>query len=234
MPDCPICGRPITKRRNKTCSQRCGKSMGAIAAWGRHPWTDEEDHALELLAETMPFQELVERYNTYYANKNGWVERSQQAIRSRLLRLQVSRRPTLDNFSLQQIAQQLDCSADRVRGWAARGLKSRKVAHNQRAVRKVDLVKFAQEQPHRFAGLDPERLLWLLEDAEVVEMISKASPCKEGRPRAVRRLDTGKVYPSCYQADDAVFVSKGAVNRAIKRGIKAGGTYWEPVEDATA
>jgi hypothetical protein len=233
MPNCPRCGKAFTHPRNKYCSVRCGKAAGATAAWGLHFWSDAEEEVVERLAETMPLAELTRHYNTFYAKPKGWPERGREAIRLRLKRLGISRKCSLDNFTLYELARQLDCSRDRVESWIQRyGLPCRKVSRNQLAIRRTDLIRFAQAHPHRLAGIDPERLLWLLEDAELVERISRLSVSLQGLPRSVRRLDTGEVYGSCHQADRAHFLSRGSVGRAARTGTRAAGFQWEYLEGA--
>lgn len=47
--------------------------------------------------------------------------------------------------------------------------------------------------------------------------------------RAVRRKDTGEIYPSAQEAALVMGIHRSAVGRAIKKGIKAAQIYWEYV-----
>jgi HNH endonuclease len=54
-----------------------------------------------------------------------------------------------------------------------------------------------------------------------------AEHSKERLSKPVRRLDTGKVYPSAKEASISLGLSQHAVKGAIRQKTKAKGTYWE-------
>ncbi|MCW5318993.1 hypothetical protein GTQ43_36755 [Nostoc sp. KVJ3] len=69
--------------------------------------------------------------------------------------------------------------------------------------------------------------LQLMKHSQHIKLHSDENKVKWSK--AVRRIDTGEIYPSAAEASRALGMTARAVSRAINKKTKAGGTYWEYV-----
>jgi hypothetical protein len=226
--NCLYCGVKFTALRPREC---CRQTCSAKLRYQRlgTDWPQEAELWLEKKAGTMPLPNLTAAYNRV-ATKQGWTKRSQNAIKIKLNRLNLSRKCTEDNITRNELARVLRVSSDKVRVWTSNGLPYRKIARNQTAIKISDVRAFLLSNPSRAFGVSFDGLAWLIGEKDA-ETICDADHSRRGHRRPVINLDTGKVYPGIKAAARENYLSHGCISQAIKRGGLSGGYRWAYVDE---
>lgn len=124
-------------------------------------WTDEELAIIEAKAEVYTVKQIAS-----ILKRRGYY-RTPVAIFLKLNSLGYSVRPTLDNYSCQEIAQVLQLNFSTVTRWVKRGwLKATKRSARHYQIRRWHLKQFFDNPPQsikkRITSLDPEAINYLL------------------------------------------------------------------------
>ena len=196
------------------------------------PWSAEELHQLELLAGEMPRLVAIERYQRW-AKRNGYPERTAIAVQGACRRRGLSLRATGDSMTVGLIAEMLGVRDDVPNYWVSSGvLPARAVGNGQkkpRYVKRSDLVAFARREPQRFGGIPASRLALVLEDEELAERIAAAYPRRPWHRKALRAVESGKVFATVREAAKAMHVTRQALTFALRTGGTCAGYHWEEV-----
>ena len=200
---------------------------------GKAAWSNPE---IEYLAEHLgstPFRQLRINFKSW-ATRNGYPKRTTTAVEVQIHRMTsnsyLSRKCTEDNFTVYELSRALGVSMDRVRRFVRNGeLIPRKVARNQNAIKKDDVIALVLNNPSHFASCDRDNLFWLLENDELVEKVKSVKPSTRGFRRAVRCYapDGIREYSGVKEAARANFISHHCISGAIARGGKSAGMKWE-------
>ncbi len=124
-------------------------------------WTDEELAIIEAKAEVYTVKQIASSL------KRRGYHRTIHAIELKLQKLGYSLRPTLDNYSCQEIASVLNLSLKSVYRWVNRGwLKAKKRSAKHYQIRRWNLKRFLSNPPQhlkkRIASIDPQAINYLL------------------------------------------------------------------------
>jgi len=197
-------------------------------------WTPAEADYLDRLAGDVPFPILVERFQRQ-AERQGWPSRSASAIQQRLVRTRQSGKARIGEcLTSGGIAEILGCSHSRVNAWLKRPkvcdvIKPRKVGAFWYVERRA-LRRLAREMPQVLGGFGVDALFQLLEDRELAEEVCRQCPGFWGDKR-IRCIETGRVWPSCSAAAEALHVDYTTISLAIKqrRPVRVLGLRFERV-----
>jgi hypothetical protein len=202
-------------------------------------WTPPEAAYLDQLVGDLPFPELVGRYQRQ-AERQGWPSRSASAIQQRLVRTRQSGRARMGEcLTSGGIAEILACPHSRVNAWLKRPkvcdvIKPRKVGAFWYIERRA-LRRLAREMPQVLGGFGVDALFQLLEDRELAEEVCRQCPSHWGDKR-IRCIETGRVWPSCSAAAEALHVDYTTISLAIKqrRPVRVLGLRFERVRQPAA
>lgn len=226
---CEFCGKTFTARwnykhrsltRRTTCSQLCRHRLGLAKRRDDiigQPWSPEELDKLEQLAGAHPVAEVRKRFNTW-AVQRGYPRRGMQAIYKVTKQLAGTSRPTVDGWSLSELADALGVSSDRLFGWRDKGYLPRRKSSGRTVVYRRDMLTIARERPWLLGGIDVDALHWLLEDRDWAEAIARDHPEMLGQRRAIIRVSDGKVFPSIAAVNAVMGLTRGHLATSIRRG----------------
>ena len=167
-------------------------------------WLDVELNTLIALVGFRQKPQIIKDWNDI-ARQNGWIERSLEAIKTKLdrecrARGIHSKKATHDNWSLRELTRQLDLPLDRAEAWRDNGMQCKKISFYLFTTR-MWLKSFAVKNPSQFWGIDPKKLGKVLKDNKLaLEICEVAGQPTTGRAITVIRLDTGDVYRSARSA----------------------------------
>jgi len=197
-------------------------------------WTPPEAAYLDQLAGDLPFPELVGRYQRQ-AERKGWPSRSASAIQQRLVRTRQSGRARLGEcLTTGGIAEILGCPKSRTNAWlrrpAVRAVLQPRKAGSFWYIERRALRRLAREMPQVLGGFGVDALFQLLEDRELAEEVCRQCPGFWGDKR-IRCIETGRVWPSCSAAAEALHVDYTTISLAIKqrRPVRVLGLRFERV-----
>ncbi len=229
------CGKLSQGRRCPQCFSR--RPSGVAGAW-----SGEE---ITVLSQIVGFYQLasVGRIYRRQAKKLGLPHRSDRAILSQLQRMQLSARPTDDNWNCSTLAEALGISYDRVRGWVRRypELTSRNQENSKRQhrIQRANFKVFARQHPNCLAGIDPSNLKNVLGQETALKLLPQTS-----QHPACRKFycnETGVVCSSPKELLTAIFPHLQptpkrlkSVAAAVRYSCKTGGTayghHWEFID----
>lgn len=156
------------------------RNKSGKASWA---WTHEETEILIALAESLPFSQLVIRYNQL-AIKKGYQKRTILSVQDKLLSLGQSLRPNGGWYGATAIAIGLGFSKERIRGWINNGLKHHAEGPKQFYIRNDHLVEYILSHPNCLNGISNDGIWWFIallnEDKEMKK--------RDGRPEYARSL----------------------------------------------
>jgi hypothetical protein len=93
-------------------------------------------------------------------------------------------------------------------------------------ISRKSLRDLARQQPEQFAGSSISDLTQLLDSQRLAEQIAALPPTWiPGRPRPVRCVETGEVFPSCEEAGRRFYVTRSAVYLAAAGKRKHSGGH---------
>lgn len=226
---CAYCDRAFTtERRRQCCDRRCAAKLARVTR-GQAPWETDAELWLELNAGTLPLPSLLKAFHRTQ-RRRGWNPRSDEAVRLKLNRSNLSRKCTEDNLSRYELARVLGIHSDRVRRWNRQGLPYRKVARNQCAIKVRDLKQWLLQNPHEGRDMDPLGLETLIGPSAAAVVLSAEHDVR-GCRRAVVCIDTGEVFDGLKAAGRAKYVSHKSISGAIARGGRSAGYRWAWLED---
>jgi hypothetical protein len=226
---CRVCGAEFVAPRSKriVCSKRCGGLYSAIARGDN--WHPEELDLIEKAADVYHGETIAKRLQALQ-RKNGWKVRSTTAILTKLKRCGVSRRPTLNNFSRNELARVLGVPHDRVRSWTRHhGLPYQKIHDSCYAIQTFEFTRWAASHLELIADIDRETLEWIGMPHAVLAAMPPQRIVRSAR-RPVRCLDTGEVFESVHEAGRRKFLSPKSISSAISRCGRSAGMRWQYVE----
>lgn len=204
----------------QTCSELCRHRLGLASRQDEvigHPWSPEELEKIELLAGSHPIAEVRKRYNAW-AQRNGYSRRSVQAIYKAAHAVAGTARPTVDGWSLSELAAALGITADRLYDWRKKGYIPRRKSGGRTVVYRSDLLAIARERPHLLGGIDVDSLHWLLEDRDWAEAIARDYPEMLGQRRAIVRVRDGKRFPSVAAVNSVMGLTRGHLATCMRHG----------------
>jgi hypothetical protein len=94
---------------------------------------------------------------------------------------------------------------------------------------KINLVNFrawAYEHPLCLAGIDSDRLNWLMEDKDFCDKVEAMQRPRIGIPQPVIRLSDGSRFASLKAAAREVYVDPTAIRAALVGGGNCAGSKW--------
>lgn len=199
------------------------------------PWSPTELAWLEDLAGNVPPAALASRYNRL-AVSHGFSRRTPEAIESRARRSQLTIAAIGDWITTGLTAKLLGFSGasnNPVNLWVERKyITARRFSPAISApsyIRRCDLRALARERPELFAGIEEPRLIQVLEDEALATEIAQNHRRRKARPRPVRCVETGTVYPTVRAAARQIYVTPRAITWAIDTGNRAAGHHWQEV-----
>lgn len=232
---CQWCGKDFQSRAKDAiaCSPQCRGKL-ARTKQGDHPWRDEEIAVLERGAGSRPFQDLVKLVQQV-DRRHGWKPRTALAVKVKLRRLGLKCDCVDDNLSLQTMAETLGITIPTIHRWRKfHDLPARQVSTKLAAVSLKAFREWARTHEHLLAGLEFDRLWWVLDDEEWAGRLSAARSNRPGERIRVRRVDTGEEFPSLMAAarSHGVYISPTGLTTRSSKGQKrfvSGGIEWEMV-----
>jgi hypothetical protein len=170
----------------------------------------------------VPFPELVQQYQCH-AEQQGWPQRSEKAILTRLRRTgQKARARQGDVTTTGGAAELLGCPGDRVDAWLRqqriRDILRPRWVGNFRYIERAAWRRLARERPQVLGGFSVDALVALLEDWSLAESIAAQYPHAIG-DRRVRCVETGRIYASCGAVAREHHVTQACITHAVRRGV---------------
>jgi hypothetical protein len=220
---CEFCGIQFSApRQRRCCNQSCSAKLRLAGAnAGAVPWTEAELDYLRERIGAFPAESIEKAYHRHAATV-GFTARSAKAVQIKIRQLcrreGLSVKCTLNNWLRRELAQTLDIHPHRVMGWCKYGgLEVRRSPKNRIIICRKALKAWMQIRPEMVCDIDEDRLLYVLEDPDIVEAIKRASPSRRGHPKPVRCLTTGKTYPSATAAAKVSYYSRASIVRAANK-----------------
>lgn len=184
-----------------------------------YPWSKEEDDFLMNLAERFPVTMVVSKINTWHCINKRSITRTLGSVRWRLYKLGFSVRPVVDNMNGSEWAKQLNLCRATITVWVKKhGLECIKLRTGRLVIGVKEMTDFAKRRPDLLSIVDQEILEYFFE-ADLVKLINdhKADREKISKKKEVRRIDTGKIYPSIRQASKELGVRRRSVQEEVAR-----------------
>lgn len=194
-------------------------------------WKDEELETLEGMGDLYRLDDIVKRLNALQS-KNGWQVRTRKSIYARLLRLGYRAYPGLDGFSMVAISNHLGVHRTIVKRWVVKfGLPARIYKSNWE-FKISSFRKWAYAHPELLAGIDAERLNWLMEDTEFCESLELRRKCAGKQP--VVRVEDGAVFSTIKEAAKQANVDPSAIWQAVNKDYCCAGYRWRYLSESAA
>ena len=188
-------------------------------------WTTAELDSLESIAANMP-PDLVSRNYNSWATRNGYPNRTHQALLTRISRCGMGR-VYGDWLSSSMICRTIGVSINTTQYWSDRyDIPCHRDGRRARFFRRSDLIRVARERPEIFGGIPADQLFLLLEDRQLADAIAVSHPRRAMEPRPVRAIETGWHYPSVRAAAARMFIARQAITYSIRTGGTAAGYHW--------
>lgn len=191
-------------------------------------WSAAEADYLESLAGNVPPHTIPDAYNAW-AKRNSCPTRTRYAIHCKLCRHHLHTRPFGDWITTGYIARITGLSIDTPQRWVARGFlaTTKRKPNGIPYIRRADVVTLARDQPQLFAGIPRGPLVQLLEHEALADSILQAFPTRNWGAKPVRCVETGRLYPSTRDAARSHFLTRQAIQCALKTGGTAAGYHWQ-------
>jgi hypothetical protein len=177
----------------------------------------------------VPFPLIPAAYNQW-AIRQGYQKRTANAIHQRARRQRLTTRVFGDWLTTGVIAKTLGVASSMPRRWiCSEGLPATQLHHGAWRpwyVRRSDLVALARRRPELFGGIEPGRLVQLLENERLADTIAAAHTRRANTPKRVRCVEMGRTFVSIRDAARTVFVSRQLIQIAIRTGARAAGYHW--------
>jgi hypothetical protein len=192
-------------------------------------WGPAETDRLDYLAGNVPFPLIPAAYNQW-AIRQGYQKRTANAIHQRARRQRLTTRVFGDWLTTGVIAKTLGVASSMPRRWiCSEGLPATQLHHGAWRpwyVRRSDLVALARRRPELFGGIEPGRLVQLLENERLADTIAAAHTRRANTPKRVHCVEMGRTFVSIRDAARTVFVSRQLIQIAIRTGARAAGYHW--------
>lgn len=227
---CEYCRRQFDAvKPRRTCSKPCAARI-TYQAKGR-VWPPDAEEWLESQVGSVPLARLIDEYHQIAPGK-GWPPRTSVSIQTKVQRLGLSQRCTLDNVTRAELGRLLGISHSRVRTWTRTGLRCQKISHSHTAIRVRDVKAYLLKHPNRAVGVDRDALAWLIGDDPTRRILESITLDRvPGLPRPIINLTTGKRYPNVYAAAREIYVAKSGICKAIRRNGTSLGQRWAYLDE---
>lgn len=194
----------------------------------RKLWTPEEVAVLLELAGDLPWSSVL-RGHRQWARKHGYPLRSDGAMRAICERHGATRVSNGEWISTGVIRELTGAGPPRVGRWIRRGQVHARREGRRWYISRRSLRQLARQQPEQFAGIPESNLIQLLDCRRLAEEIAALPPAWiPGKPRPVRCVETGQVFPSCEEAGRRLHLSRSAVYlAAVGKRTHSGGYQFE-------
>lgn len=181
------------------------------------PWSSEEIYYLEEIAGTDEISKIVKRFRLR-GRRNGWPERTEQAVLVKMKKLKISFRPTEAGWNCTTLAEILDVSRDRVHDWVARKLLRSDRAKGKRhhRITAKNFICFARNHPEWLTDINQNNLCYILPQPLVNRVLAQTIRT-QGIKQPVR-TNEGIAYPSLRAAAEGEYFSKAHIRKIAKSG----------------
>lgn len=203
----------------------------------RPHWTQSElDHLTQLVGD-FHITKLTGYYNSW-AVRNGYPRRTERAIKDRIQRLGLSRRPEGTWLVLMDVARILGRSPMTIRNWIKRGWIPdqyvQRPSPQMTLIHRNGMNHLARTQPEVLASCSLYSLLATLGSEPLAEQVHEQLQGQRwtSQHHAVQCVETGRRYPSIQAAARANFITPNTIRFAIKRGWKAADKHWRSIGPA--
>jgi hypothetical protein len=177
-------------------------------------WTKAEIELLDQLIDNFVIDDIVKKLQAFQ-RKNGLPVRSFVAVRKRLFRTKQSQKATLNNFSREQLARTLGVKPERARRWQRYFDMPIKKTSRINCIQIPAFKRWAYANPDCLAGVEADRLNWIMDDIEFCEMVESRVPPRIGRKTPVVRVSDGQVFPTMNAAAKAAFLDRTCIRRRL-------------------
>ena len=191
-------------------------------------WREEEKEVLRSLAGYKPTPSIVAAVQSLERRMN-WEIRTKEAIEKQMVKMRLSAWCIYDNFTKNELARSLGVTDRRISTWISNGLPYKKWSSRSGQISCQDLKKWAKDNPAFLAGIEYDRLLFVLNDKTLSAQCSEQPMLKTGKPKKVKNITTGQVFSSMKEASKACYFSRSEISRAIAHQKPLNGCMWELV-----
>lgn len=221
---------PEYPERSYRCVRRKAKAFSP--ALGSRAYTPAEIEFIEERAGTMPTSALIRSFQHRFS-KPPYHKRTKAGLGRKITEIAGkigNEKSYEDYFSPNYLADLFGVCHKTVGNWIKAGLPAKKIAGNtrKRTVRAEDLKQFVLKKPELFRDANKDILYWLLEDRKLVEQIRSTAP-RPNRPKRVKRLSDGAVFPSISAASKVCFLDRRKLKAIAESRQFALGSLWQLV-----
>lgn len=180
-------------------------------------WSEAEIRHLRSLAGTATLPEI---WRAFCRRHPG---RTKDAIRAQLFKRGLPTSPLEDSglVTLKDVQEILNCSKGRTWYWlnktSARKIVRVRQVGRSKYTHRDDWRRMARQYPELFAGIEPDRLLALIEDERLAYDIAKQFH-RLPLDRRIRCVQTRKIWLSTTAAAAELHVSPSQINWSIQEG----------------
>ena len=161
------------------------------------------------------------------AKSKGWEERSRRAVLTANQNLGYKARPEMDSVTRDNLARLLGISAARANRWShCYDLPCQPASGKFFAIKLNAFRDWAYKHPQAIAGIESDRLNWIMNDEEFCEKIEKMPRLRAGRTIPVINLETQETFASMSKAAKAANVSRPSIYLSIREGRETNGYRW--------
>jgi hypothetical protein len=182
-------------------------------------WSKEELNFLLRIAGEFPLPILVEKLNNWHERKQDGICRTKRSVWEKLHKNNYSPQPMMDDHMTQQEwGKQLGLRTS-VHEWVRRGyLPVKRINRSLTIISKSQMKRLLINRPYLFKKVDQEIIVYYFGDDSLKLVKESVSPpgCNVGKIPVIRK-DTGKVYPSIYQASKDLNMHKQSVKIELSK-----------------
>lgn len=199
-----------------------------MAAFGPR-WSQPEVERLEDLAGDQPMNTAIKAFRRW-ARANGYPDRTPRAIAKAAQTRRLTLRPTGAMVSSGALQQALGVTYGRAALIVSLCGAFQPNPGGRRYVTRVALRHLARREPQWFAGGDRQGLVFLLEDADLVDFVLEHRPAPASLSlHPVRCIESGAVFESVAAASRSCFISPQSIRYALRTGKPTGGLHFESI-----
>jgi hypothetical protein len=180
-------------------------------------WNEDEIVLIEKYVNTMTLKMIESRLSEL--NRERGIKRSEMAIKLRLIRMGYSVKPTENWMCCRLWAVSLGITHGRVLRWIKDyGLHSEPYGI-QFHVSRQSMCAFASRKPQQFASIAEDILAYYFGDDLTEFILSKREECPvlKRKPKKIKRMDTGDIYPSLTVASKYLGMSRNSIRVEAQR-----------------
>jgi hypothetical protein len=186
----------------------------------RLKWNEQETNYLLEIAQTDEIDEVCKRYNKM-AKLEGWMQRTNDAIKAKLKRAKISYRPIDGGWTCTTLAEILGITRDRVHHLVYKGFlkSSREPGKRHHRILERNFIAFAKDHPQHLMRVSEERLSILLPHSIVKAIVSQPHKMP-GFAIPVYSARTGRRYKSIKAAARQEFIDRSTITACVLSGAK--------------